>query len=79
LNVLLTSCGILKIQKSHNLNNSEELIVHIRDIATNKEIGKDMGILFTPHLYNLPGPSSHGFHVHINPSCDDNGMAAVGH
>ena len=36
-------------------------------------------MLFTPHLYNLPGSSSHGFHVHINPSCDEKGMAAGGH
>lgn len=36
------------------------------------------GLLFTPHLHNLT-PGMHGFHVHVNPSCDDNGMAAGGH
>jgi Cu-Zn family superoxide dismutase len=36
------------------------------------------GLLFTPDLHDLT-PGSHGFHVHLNPSCDDNGMAAGGH
>jgi superoxide dismutase, Cu-Zn family len=36
------------------------------------------GVLLTPNLTNLP-PGMHGFHVHINPSCDNNGMAAGGH
>jgi superoxide dismutase, Cu-Zn family len=36
------------------------------------------GILFTPHLHGLT-PGIHGFHVHQNPSCADNGMAAGGH
>lgn len=36
------------------------------------------GLIFTPQLYDLkPGP--HGFHLHQNHSCDDNGMAAGGH
>jgi len=36
------------------------------------------GLLFTPHLAGLT-PGVHGFHVHVNPSCDDNGTAAGGH
>lgn len=36
------------------------------------------GLMFTPHLQGLK-PGVHGFHVHVNPSCDDNGMAAGGH
>lgn len=36
------------------------------------------GLMLIPHLSGLtPGP--HGFHVHQNPNCDDNGMAAGGH
>ena len=40
------------------------------------------GLMLTPHLaglvpYLTPGP--HGFHVHVNPSCADDGMAAGGH
>jgi len=40
------------------------------------------GLLLTPNLHNLvPAMSEgiHGFHVHVNPSCADNGMAAGGH
>ena len=36
------------------------------------------GLLITPHLYSVnAGP--HGFHVHENPSCHNNGLAAGGH
>lgn len=40
------------------------------------------GVMFTPNLHSLtPSLTSgvHGFHLHINPSCADNGMAAGGH
>lgn len=56
--------------------------------TTKKGFGKPVGIivisetpyglLFTPHLYGLP-PGIHGFHIHENPSCDQDGMAAGGH
>lgn len=36
------------------------------------------GLLFTPDLHDLI-PGIHGFHIHENPSCDKNGMAAGGH
>ena len=36
------------------------------------------GVLFVPHLRDLP-PGPHGFHLHVNPSCDNFGMAAGGH
>ena len=40
------------------------------------------GLMLTPHLSGLvpylsAGP--HGFHVHVNPSCANKGMAAGGH
>lgn len=40
------------------------------------------GLMLTPKLSNLvpylnPGP--HGFHIHVNPSCANGGMAAGGH
>jgi Cu-Zn family superoxide dismutase len=36
------------------------------------------GLLFTPNLHGLT-PGLHGFHLHQNASCADNGMAAGGH
>jgi Cu-Zn family superoxide dismutase len=36
------------------------------------------GVLLTPHLHSLPA-GIHGFHVHVNPSCADKGMAAGDH
>lgn len=36
------------------------------------------GLLIQPHLNKLT-PGIHGFHVHVKPSCADNGMAAGGH
>lgn len=35
------------------------------------------GLLFTPNLHGLSG--ARGFHIHANPACDNNGMAAGGH
>lgn len=36
------------------------------------------GTLLKPDLHSLP-TGVHGFHVHVKPDCDDNGMAAGGH
>jgi Cu-Zn family superoxide dismutase len=36
------------------------------------------GLILTPHLKELT-PGTHGFHVHVNPSCAQQGMAAGGH
>lgn len=36
------------------------------------------GLLFTPHLQGLT-PGIHGLHIHQNPNCDQDGMAAGGH
>ena len=89
--ILVSGCSVLEQKKQvYDFKHDNELIVHLKDTETNKEVGtvtiapyiqngeKD-GMIFTPHLYNLPGPSSHGFHVHINSSCDDKGIAAGGH
>ena len=40
------------------------------------------GLLLSPHLSGLTpemAPGTNGFHVHANPSCAQNGMAAGGH
>ncbi len=61
-----------------------DTVIKIHTIETGKAIGeihaKDTpyGLLLTPKLIGLT-PGIHGFHVHENPSCDDNGMAAGGH
>lgn len=36
------------------------------------------GLLLTPTLHGLK-PGLHGFHIHENPSCEHNAMAAGGH
>ena len=36
------------------------------------------GLLFSPHLHDLK-PGLHGFHIHQNPSCAQEGMEAGGH
>lgn len=36
------------------------------------------GLMFTPNLHGLTG-GGRGFHVHVNPDCDKDGMAAGGH
>lgn len=38
----------------------------------------DHGLLITPALHGLT-PGIHGFHIHVNPDCNNFGMAAGGH
>ncbi|MBK2028047.1 superoxide dismutase family protein [Francisella noatunensis] len=87
---LLANCSLMPEKKEYDLNHDFELIVHMKDVKTQKEVGmvtispyihdgKQEGMLITPYLYNLPASSVHGMHIHINPSCDDDGMAAGGH
>jgi len=49
-----------------------------KSIGTITATNTPYGLLLTPNLSGLT-PGIHGFHVHVNPSCDDNGMAAGGH
>lgn len=60
-------------------------VIHIYSTTQkDKELGTitaadtPKGLLLTPNLSELP-PGPHGFHVHQNPSCGDQGMAAGGH
>ncbi|WP_119329214.1 superoxide dismutase family protein [Cysteiniphilum halobium] len=39
----------------------------------------DNGLLFTPKLHGLVASTAHGFHIHQNPSCANEGKAAGGH
>src|SRR5262245_5432943 len=47
-------------------------------IGTIKAEDSLCGVLLTPNLTSLT-PGTHGFHVHMNPSCDNKGMAAGDH
>lgn len=49
-----------------------------QSIGTVTAVAAKCGVKFTPNLHGLP-PGVHGYHVHINPNCADNGMAAGGH
>jgi Cu-Zn family superoxide dismutase len=49
-----------------------------KSIGTIKAEDGICGVLLTPDLHGLP-PGIHGFHIHVNPACGDNGMAAGGH
>jgi superoxide dismutase, Cu-Zn family len=53
-------------------------LVDGKSIGTIKLENSFNGVLITPNLHDLP-PGVHGFHIHVNPSCADNGMAAGGH
>lgn len=90
ITVILLSSFSLFGEKTYDRGHDGELIVHMKNTETNKEVGtitispyiqngKQEGMLITPHLYNLPKSSTHGMHIHINPSCDNNGKAAGGH
>jgi Cu-Zn family superoxide dismutase len=49
-----------------------------KSIGTITATDTQYGLLLTPNLSGLT-PGLHGFHVHVNASCEDNGMAAGGH
>ncbi len=51
---------------------------HGKEIGTISATDSPYGLVLTPHLTGLT-PGLHGFHVHQNSSCEDNGMAAGGH
>jgi Cu-Zn family superoxide dismutase len=64
-----------------------DMVIELHETA-DKGVGKAVGtvtvtetkygLLFTPNLHDLK-QGVHGFHVHQNPSCDDDGMSAGGH
>jgi len=49
-----------------------------KNIGTVKFTDSKYGLLITPNLKDLT-PGLHGFHIHQNPSCAKEGMAAGGH
>lgn len=56
----------------HDVNNAQAMV------GTVKAEDTQFGLLLTPQLHGLP-TGIHGFHLHSNPSCDQQGMAAGGH
>ncbi len=78
------------VENKSSLKQDNKITVNLKDTKTDKSVGtvtitpyiqdgKNEGTLFTPNLHSLTGPSSHGFHIHVNPSCGDHGMAAGAH
>lgn len=51
---------------------------HGKSIGTVSFSRSPYGVLITPNLHGLP-PGMHGFHIHQQPSCADDAMAAGGH
>lgn len=48
------------------------------DIGSITAQDSQYGLLIIPNLSHLP-PGSHGFHLHTNPACDQQGKAAGNH
>lgn len=73
---------------STSLVYAESIIIPMSLVSETGQEGKSIGtieaqnaacgVLLTPNLHDLP-PGVHGFHIHINHSCADKGMAAGGH
>lgn len=77
--ILIATCGI------HSAHASVSIPMTLftangqpQDIGTITAEDSACGVLLTPNLHGLPA-GIHGFHVHVNPSCAENGMAAGGH
>lgn len=81
---ILAGCFLASAQTMAFAENISIPMYLVSEAGQGKSIGSvavqkaKCGVLFTPNLHDLP-PGAHGFHVHMNPSCDDNGMAAGGH
>jgi len=62
----------------------EYLEVNIYSTTNDKPLGSikfkdsEYGLLITPNLTDIPN-GMHGFHIHTNPACGNNGKDAGGH
>ena len=73
---LLTSTAVFAdITVPMNMTSSQGIGNSVGEIVISQT---KYGLLFTPHLHGLT-PGIHGFHIHENSSCNQNGMAAGGH
>lgn len=75
ISFLLTTSALADITIPMNLTAEQGLGKSIGHITAQQT---PQGVLLTPHLHSL-SPGAHGFHIHQNPSCLDNGMAAGDH
>lgn len=73
--LLASSCALADILIPINLTAPQGIGKPIGEITAKQT---PHGVLFIPQLHDLP-PGQHGIHVHQNPSCLDNGMAAGDH
>lgn len=70
-----------------SLGFADRILIHM-NLLSDKGLGDSIGmvtatdtpygLLLTPALTNLPA-GLHGFHIHENPSCENNGKSAGGH
>lgn len=68
-----------------SLAQAETVTMHVtsaqgpgKSVGTIEIAETQFGLLFTPQLQGLT-PGMHGFHIHLNPDCGKNGMAAGAH
>jgi superoxide dismutase, Cu-Zn family len=72
---LISSCALADIIIPINLTAPQGVGTLIGEITAKQT---PHGVLFIPQLHDLP-PGNHGIHIHQNPSCLNNGMAAGDH
>ena len=85
---LITTITAALLLTANTLSHAMENKITVKQVSLSGTTGVNMGtvsfensrygLLIKPHLSGLT-PGLHGFHVHINPSCADNGSAAGGH
>ena len=71
----VATCALADTQVTLNFTAAEGVGEAVGTISISET---QFGLLFTPNLHGLT-PGAHGFHIHQEPSCAKNGMAAGGH
>lgn len=71
----ITNCAFADVIIQMHMTAKED---HGSKLGTVTATQTKYGVLFTPNLHDLT-PGVHGFHIHVNPACNDNGAAAGGH
>jgi len=82
--ICVASIMLLNFAFAQNSSKKENILTIPMQTTSGQEVGTvsvtetPYGLLFTPALHNLPA-GVHGFHIHQNASCGEDGMAAGGH